>query len=157
VTLFGALLTACASMCTAIETAVGPQVAEWIFLGVATALGWWKLRKVQATASAGVAAAQTEASKAKDAARAAHVQIAEIRGSMRPAALPASESGTSISGHYEPVRITETKPRASLTDPELSGFDPLPRPSGVPDFETRRTTPASEAKTRPDSPNARRK
>jgi hypothetical protein len=136
------LLTACASMCTAVETVVGPQVAEWVFIAIAAAAGWWKLRKVQTTASAGVAAAQTEASKAKESARAAHVQLAEIRGSLRPAALSAPESSTSISGHYEPVRITETKPRASLVDPELTGFDPLPKPSALPDFETSRTTPA---------------
>ncbi len=164
------LLTACANMCTAVESIVGPQVAEWIFFAIAAAAGWWKLHKVQATANAGVVAAKAEATKAKDSARAAHLQLAEIKGSLRPSSalslaptLPplehrlrgdgtdSLEGATSSSGTYHPVVWPELpqgvpSPRPSMPDPNLA--EPtLPRPSNVPSFE--------ELDTRPETPRSK--
>ena len=149
------LLGALTRFAEALELTLGPVFSEILGLALLAGLGWWRARtaintavgKVEAKADAGIAQANASATTAKAEARDAKLQLAEIKGSLRPAAIATPESGTSISGHYEPVRITETKPRASLTDPELSGFDPLPKPSGVPDFEV---------KTRPDTPSARR-
>lgn len=130
------ILTACANMCTAVESIVGPQVAEWIFIAIAAAAGWWKLRKVQATAQAGLVAAQEQASKAKAEAREARLSLAELKGSLRPVVssiaptLPpvrdtsAEEGSTSASGTYTPVQWPEIPSDVKLPPPP-----PIPAPS----------------------------
>jgi hypothetical protein len=147
------LLDACTTFCVSLREVFGPEVAQWgSFLGL-VALGWWKARKVQAAASAGIAAANEQASKAKAEARSAQVQLARIEGSLRPSSaytIPPPHSGQS--GHFEPVRMPELgegvpKPRPSMRDPSL--VDPtFPRPSAVPVVD-------EDPPTNPDRPNAR--
>lgn len=147
------LLDACTEFCSTLSTAFGPLITEvFAFVGL-IALGWWKARKVQASATAGIAAANEQASKAKVEARAAQLQIARIEGSLRPSALtpmpPTLGSSSSTSGNFEPVTMPEIvgapKPRPAMPDPSLT--DPtFPRPSALPaldvaDEDTVRTNP----------------
>lgn len=143
------LLDACTSFCTTMSATFGPQITEYVFLAAGIGLAWWRARKainkVEAKADAGIAAANERATVAKAEARKAHVQLAEIRGSLRPAAYtPPLGTSTSESGNFERLVMPEIgegapRPRSSLLDPSLSGEDPLPRPSGLPDFDTRKT------------------
>jgi len=151
------LLDACTTFCTTLSQTIGPTLTEIIMFGALAALGWWRARKaiskVEAKADAGIAAANERASSAKAEARSAHVQLAEIRGSLRPAApiptpLIPTALGSSESGNFERVVMPELgvgvpKPRPSMPDPSLvdeDGHTTFPRPSAVPSFE--RETPA---------------
>jgi hypothetical protein len=150
-------LDSCTAFCTSLSSTLGPQVTEWIAIAGVLALGWWKARKVQAAASAGIAVANEQASKAKAEARSAHVQLAEIRGSLRPMgnlatpvpppSIVGASSSTSSSGtSFEPVIMPELgdgvpRPRPSMADPSLTSDEArLPLPAAVPSFD--RHTPA---------------
>lgn len=132
------VLDACVNACTALKETFGPSAIEWFAFAVMIAAGWWKARKVQSTAQAGIAAASEQASKAKAEARDARMQIARIEGSLRPAALtpmPPAEASSS-SGTFQPVIMPDLpegapRPRPSMPEPDLSA-PTFPRPSAVP-------------------------
>lgn len=144
------LLDACTSFCTALSATIGPTLTEIVLGGAGLLLVWWRARKHVATVLAPVVA---RASAAEASAAEAHVQLAELRGSLRPAAyvVPPSSpvpavlgTSSSQSGNYEPIVMPEIgegapRPRSSLLDPSLSGDEPFPRPSSLPDFEERKT------------------
>ncbi len=143
-------LDACTSFCTALSQTIGPTLTELLMAGALAALVWWRGRKHVATVLAPVVA-RADAAEAK--ASAAQLQLAELRGSLRPAALlsplppstpPVIGTSSSQSGNYAPITMPELgegvpRPRSSLLDPSLSGEDPLPRPSSVPEFEAAKT------------------
>ncbi len=83
------LLDACTSFCTTLNATLGPTATEIVMFAATGLLVWWKARKaiqkVEAKADAGIAAANERVSVAKAEARKAHVELAEIRGSLRPA------------------------------------------------------------------------
>lgn len=162
-------LDACTSFCTALNQTVGPQVTEWICIAAVGGLAWWRTRKVHVAAQAGIAAANEQVSKAKAEARAVTVQLAEIKGSLRPMAAYSSVAPTnpppssSSSGNWEPVQMPELgggvpKPRPSMPDPRLSGDEPLPAPSRVPGGGTRIASDDEiEIETTPATPSAKKR
>lgn len=128
------LLDACASFCAALDQTIGPTVTELLAMGALAALAWWRARKaitrVETAATAQIASAHEQASKAKAEARDAKVQIAELRGSLRPVVptpLPPMTSGASGPG-WDPVRI---EMRPSSSGPSLD--ERLPSPPPIPD------------------------
>lgn len=162
------VLDACTNFCTALNQTVGPQLTEWICIAAVAGLTWWRTRKVHAAAQAGIAAANEQVSKAKAEARAVTVQLAEIKGSLRPVAYssiaptlpPLAPPSSSSSGNWEPVQMPELggdvpKPRASMADPRFSGDEPLPPPSRVPGGGTRIALD-DEIETTPATPSAKR-
>lgn len=119
-------LDACTTFCAALSETIGPTLTELIMIAAAAAFAWWRsrvaIRKVEAKSDA----AQQEARDAK-------LQLAEIKGSLRPSGL-APSSGTS--GTFAPVVMPEIQPgapgRPSVTNPELLGESPLPGPPDLP-------------------------
>lgn len=153
------VLDACTTFCASVKETLGPTATEILMFGAVAALGWWRARKaiskVEAKADAGIADANARARAARADAQSAHVQLAEIRGSLRPSSplatplLPSSApligTSSSQSGNFEPIVMPELgagvpKPRPSMPDPSITGDAPLPRPSAVPSFD--RETPA---------------
>ncbi|HMJ10201.1 MAG TPA: hypothetical protein VK524_02290 [Polyangiaceae bacterium] len=172
------ILGAFIGLCQTIETSLGPVLSEIVGIVGVAAFTWWRARKLithevgkaTAKADAGIAHANEQASKAKAEARAVNVQLAEIRGSLRPssAALatplpPVIGTSSSQSGNFEPITMPELgvgtpRPRPSMPDPSLDEASPpsFPRPARIP-AGVFPTSPADEGETRPDTPNARRK
>jgi hypothetical protein len=122
------LLDACTTLCETVSTTLGPTLSELLMLGALAALGWWRARvaikKVEAKADAGIAAAHERVSVAKEQTRAAIVQIAEIKGSLRPSA---------PTGPFEVVmsNVPSSAPSPLPPPPPAARFDeepPTPQP-----------------------------
>lgn len=145
-------LDACASFCAAVNDTLGPTVSEIVMFGVTGALVWWRARKaisgVAQTAKAGIADANDRARAAKAEARSAHLQLAELRGSLRPVSVPPAA--------YPQVQV-EGLPRPSMEDPALTGQVPLPYPAAGPTlFYRQAPAPTSDERdTDPETPNAK--
>lgn len=133
-------MDACTAFCGGLNGLLGSFVGNLVLTGGAMLFVWLKGRQNVTKALAPVIKrAEVAEQKAAD----AHISIARIEGSLRPAA-PVSTSvippllGTrsSQSGNYEPVVMPELdpstpRPRPSMPDPNLT--DPVfPRPSSVP-------------------------
>lgn len=127
-------MDACTSFCTTLSATVGPSVANYVLLAGIAVLTWWNARKSKA-------ATKELTSKLAD----THVQLAEIKGSLRPSAPAAVVLGTSSSqsGNFEPVRMPQLDP-ATPTPEAVPNFPPPPRmPS---EADTSRETPSAKAK-----------
>jgi hypothetical protein len=151
------LLDACTTFCTTLTTTVGPTVANYVCIALVAGLAWWNARKAKATNVVLTAQVAATEKKAID----AHLQLARIEGSLRPAAMvstsvippligrPSSASQTNL----EPVTMPELHP--STPTPDSAAFPPPPRmPS-----ESVGTTYMSEdeAETKPATPSAKRR
>jgi hypothetical protein len=90
------LLGACEQLCADLTATVGPSIVQTVGMVAGLVLVWWRGRKQTQVAV-------EQASKAKGEARAAQVQLAEIKGSLRPVTV----TGTGSSGLYEPVAFPE--------------------------------------------------
>jgi hypothetical protein len=128
-------LDACTSFCTALNTALGPQITEWICIAGVAALAWWRTRKVHVAAQAGIAAATADANDAK-------LRLARIEGSLRPAAPSSPTPGETyavIGGKLvstlslAPTLPPLAKPPAEGVDPahELGGNEGITSASGT--------------------------
>ena len=140
------LLDACASFCVAAQSVLGPTLGETVFYVLGLALVWWRARvHVGKVLAPVVARADAAEKKAAD----AHMQLAEIKGSLRPSVgyvAPLIGTSSSQSGNFEPIVMPELgagtpRPRPSMADPSLTGEAPLPRPSNLPSFGEARKTP----------------
>ncbi len=144
------LLGALVRFAESLELLLGPMFSEILGFALLTALAWWRGKKAITAAVSKVEAkadaANLSASNAKAEAREAKVQLAEIRGSLRPAANipsitpPVIGTSSSQSGNFEKIDMptmdaATPKPRPSMANPELSGEEPLPRPSALPRFD----------------------
>jgi hypothetical protein len=157
------LLDACTSFCDGLRATLGPTLSELVLFGAGIALAWWRahkaIGKVEAKATAGVKIASERASLAETAANTLRVELAELRGSLRPASAPPGfslaptlppivkpaaeradepaplEGLTSASGTYQPVRFPEL-PEGVAKPPATNLVDPqIPRPSAVPKID----------------------
>ncbi|MBA3841084.1 MAG: hypothetical protein H0X39_00415 [Actinobacteria bacterium] len=140
------LLDACTTFCTTLTTTVGPTIANYVCIALVAGLAWWNARKSKA------ANVQLTAKVAE-----AHVQLAEIKGSLRPAAMVLGTS-SSQSGNFEPVVMPELgagvpRPRPSMPDPSVS--EPrFPPPARMPGGTT--FVDESELDTKPATPSAKK-
>lgn len=125
-------LDACTSFCAALGSAIGPTLTDVVLVGAASGLVWWRNRKHVAAVVAPLVA---RADAAEKSAHDAQLQLADLKGSLRPLAyapgtgpslappLPTvgTSTPTNASGDYESVVMPELDPK-------------LPRPSALPNF-----------------------
>jgi hypothetical protein len=121
-------LDACTAFCAAAGDTLGPVFAEVLFGIGGAALVWWRSRKMVQAVETKLVAQNVELGKAKEEARVARREVAEVRGSMRP-----------MQSQYTPV-VPRIEPivRESMPDPSLLA-DELPGPPAVPSFDSRET------------------
>lgn len=69
-------LDACASFCASVHEVFGPEIGSYVVGALAFGLAWWKAHRAGKVAAVAVA----DASKSR-------LQLAELKGSMRPVAM----------------------------------------------------------------------
>ena len=102
------LLDACLPFCHTLTSLVGEKAVELIAVVGGLVLVWYRGRVQTKAVAVRADDAVAQAQKAKTEARAAQVQLAEIRGSLRPSILAPEglAEAVVIPAHPPPVEIT---------------------------------------------------